>query len=219
MSTHEPSDAEILVRSRTRPEDFSILYQRRSRAVFSYIASRVGAELAEDLTSDTFLVALERLDRYDAGRANALPWLLGIATRLVSKHRRREVSTWQMLARAGSAYGLDDAGDVADTGPDIDARIDATDAAKRIAGAVAGLPKRDRDVLALTAWTELDSAGIADALGIPEGTVRSRLHRARRVLRAHLEAGPPLRAAPNEPAAHTLENDHGRTRHLTLDTP
>lgn len=216
MSTHTPSDADIIVRSRARPEDFSILYQRRARAVFAYIAARLGAELAEDLTSDTFLVALERLDRYDTARPYALPWLLGIATRLVSKHRRSEASTWQMLARAGSADRIDaTAGDrPVDTAQDIDARLDAEAAAKRIAGAVAALPRRDRDVLALTAWTELDSAGIADALGIPEGTVRSRLHRARKTLRTHLEAGGTTTAAP-----HPLERDHGRTRSITQDTP
>lgn len=208
MSNHESTDAEIIARSRDRPEEFATLYQRRARAVFSYVASRLGGDAAEDITSATFLVALERLDRYDTSVPNALPWLLGIATRLIRRHRRDEIATWKALAREGAAAGFDRDGDVIDQDrTDVDAQIDAANAARRIAGAVASLAQRDRDVLALTAWSDLDSAGIADALGIPEGTVRSRLHRARRILRAHLDAD----------STRNSEEDHGRNRRAALD--
>ncbi|MGO2141847.1 MAG: RNA polymerase sigma factor [Leucobacter sp.] len=208
MSNHESTDAEILARSRDRPEEFATLYQRRAGAVFSYVASRLGGDAAEDITSAAFLVALERLDRYDTSVPNALPWLLGIATRLIRRHRRDEIATWKALAREGAAAGFDREGDVVDQDrADVDAQIDAANAARRIAGAVASLAQRDRDVLALTAWSDLDSAGIADALGIPEGTVRSRLHRARRILRAHLDAD----------STRNSEETHGRNRRAALD--
>ncbi|MFF8817107.1 RNA polymerase sigma factor [Leucobacter sp. NPDC015123] len=213
MRTNESTDAEItdgeiIARSRDRPDEFALLYRRRARAVFSYVASRLSAEAAEDITSATFLVALERLDRFDATVPNALPWLLGIATRLIRRHRRDEIATWKALAREGAAAGFDGNGDLIDIWrPDVDAHIDATNAVRRIAGAVASLAQRDRDVLALTAWSDLDSAGIADALGIPEGTVRSRLHRARRILRAHLDAD----------STRNSEEDHGRNRRSALD--
>ncbi|KAM9866207.1 hypothetical protein ACIFOC_01125 [Leucobacter aridicollis] len=208
MSTHESTDAEIVARSRDRPEEFAELYRRRARPVFSYVAARLGADAAEDVTSATFLVALERLDRYDTAVPNALPWLLGIATRLIRRHRRDEVATWKALAREGAAAGFDRDGDLIDQDrADVDSQIDAANAARRIAGAVASLAQRDRDVLALTAWSDLDSAGIADALGIPEGTVRSRLHRARRILRTHLDAD----------TTRNSEEDHGRNRRAALD--
>jgi RNA polymerase sigma-70 factor (ECF subfamily) len=52
--------------------------------------------------------------------------------------------------------------------------------------AVADLPAEQREVLLLVAWADLDYAGIARALGVPPGTVRSRLHRARQRLRRQL---------------------------------
>ncbi len=74
----------------------------------------------------------------------------------------------------------------ADTSHDgrVAARVDAATLAAQLAGALAKLSEGDRDVLLLTSWAGLDSAEIAEALGIPVGTVRSRLHRVRRTLRA-----------------------------------
>ncbi|WP_087010974.1 RNA polymerase sigma factor [Leucobacter sp. 7(1)] len=70
------------------PPLFAELYRRHSGAVFRYAASRLGREPADDLTSDVFLVAFDRRDRYDTSVPSALPWLLGIATRLIRRHRR-----------------------------------------------------------------------------------------------------------------------------------
>lgn len=201
------SDAQLIARSRDAPEVFSLLYERHARAVFRYAASRLGREAADDLTSEVFLTALQRRERYDAAVASALPWLLGIATRLIRRRRRDEVAAWRALTRAQGLGGDGTVHAAHDPIGELDARIDADDAIGSIAAAVARLPKRDRDVLTLTAWSELDSAGIAEALGIPEGTVRSRLHRARRILRTHLEAD----------GFRTEENEHGRTAIAALD--
>ncbi|MFV0432612.1 MAG: RNA polymerase sigma factor [Leucobacter sp.] len=148
MSTHNPTDAEIIARSRERPEEFSVLYQRRARAVFSYVAARLGPEIAEDLTSDVFLIAFERLDRYDTGRAHALPWLLGIATRLIRRHRRDEIATWRVLAEEGAAAGLGRGLEPADDSlPDLDSRIDAAASVKRIAALAGPAALADGQVL------------------------------------------------------------------------
>jgi RNA polymerase sigma-70 factor, ECF subfamily len=73
-----------------------------------------------------------------------------------------------------------------DVGDGVAERLDAAVAARRAALAVADLPAEQREVLLLFAWAELDYAGIARALGVPPGTVRSRLHRARQRLRGQL---------------------------------
>ena len=66
-------------------------------------------------------------------------------------------------------------------------RLEAQLLGPELAAALAALPAADRDALLLLAWAELDYAGIARALGVPVGTVRSRIHRARRRVRAHIE--------------------------------
>lgn len=181
------TDAELVARSRDAPLLFAELYRRHSGAVFRYAASRLGREPADDLTSDVFLVAFDRRNRYDASVPSALPWLLGIATRLIRRHRRDEVAGWKALTTLGGLGGEGSARTHSDPVDALDSWLDARSLTGSLSSAIARLPQRDRDVLTLTAWSELDSAGIAEALGIPEGTVRSRLHRARKILRTHLE--------------------------------
>jgi RNA polymerase sigma-70 factor (ECF subfamily) len=108
-------------------------------------------------------------------------WLYGIATNLLRRQVRQEVRGLRALARsAGHAPGQEGGHDglVAD-------RVDAAAMAAQLAGALAELAEGDRDVLLLTSWAGLDSTEVADALGIPVGTVRSRLHRVRKWLRAN----------------------------------
>ncbi|QIK62912.1 sigma-70 family RNA polymerase sigma factor [Leucobacter viscericola] len=197
-------DAEIVARSRDRPGEFGKLYDRHARAVFRYIASRLGAEQADDLTGETFLVAFERRERYDATFHSALPWLLGIATRLIRRRRRDEVALWRLTAASQGLGGEGTVHAIHDPFLDTEDRIDAGLAVSSIAGVIAKLPKRDRDVLTLAAWSELDSAGIAEALKIPVGTVRSRLHRARKIIRTHLDVDhtPSVEGCANETEKH-----------------
>jgi RNA polymerase sigma-70 factor (ECF subfamily) len=68
------------------------------------------------------------------------------------------------------------------------ARADAGTSARRLGSALAGLRAEERDVLLLVAWAGLQPVEVAEALGVPVGTVRSRLHRARTALRGHLES-------------------------------
>lgn len=187
--TYLRTDAEVIADARETPGEFTELYQRHSVPVFRYIASRLGRETAEDLSSETFLIAFERRERFRAEAVSALPWLLGIATQLIRRRRREEAASWRLSAAVGGLGGDGTIHSGHDPSVDADARIEADAAVKSISAALAKMPRGDRDVLALVAWSDLDSGGIAEALGIPEGTVRSRLHRSRRILRAHLEAG------------------------------
>lgn len=187
-ATYVRSDAEVIADAQGRPEEFTELYRRHSAPVFRYIASRLDRGLAEDLRSETFLVAFERRVAFRSEAQSALPWLLGIATQLIRQRRREEAASWRLEAAVDGLGGEGTARLESDPAAEVDARLDAKTAVRSISLAIAKLSRGDRDVLGLAAWSELDTAGIAESLGIPEGTVRSRLHRARRILRAHLDA-------------------------------
>ena len=187
-ATYLRTDAEVIADSRGTPGEFTELYKRHSVHVFRYISSRLGRDCAEDVSSDTFLVAFERRGSFKPEAVNALPWLLGIATQLIRRRRREEAASWRLTDAISGLGGDGTVHSGHDPSDDSDARLEASLALKSIAGSIARLRRGDRDVLTLAAWSELDSSGIAEALGIPEGTVRSRLHRCRRILKAHLEA-------------------------------
>lgn len=165
-------------------DSLTSLYDQHARALFGYCARRVGPDVAEDIVASTFLVAYERRSRYDPARAQALPWLYGIATNLLRRHRRDEVRAYRALARSG----IDPLTVDGDTQRAVE-RADGAALARRIAGALLGLPARQRDVLLLFAVGQLEYAEIAQALNIPLGSVQSALHRARTKLRAALTEG------------------------------
>jgi RNA polymerase sigma-70 factor (ECF subfamily) len=167
-------------------DDFAALFDRHAAAVHRYLARRVGRVIADDLLAQTFLVAFERRTRYDRSRPDARPWLYGIATNLLRRHHRDEVRQYQAWARTGVDPVLVEcpADRIAD-------RVDADARSAPLAAALAALRPADREVLLLFAWGELSYAEIADALGIPVGTVRSRLSRARAAVRTALSGGDP----------------------------
>lgn len=174
-------DEELLDASTTDPEVFGLLFDRHARAVHRFASRRVGAELAKDVTADTFRVAFERRDAFDPTRGGFVPWLFGIASNVLRNHRRVEE---RQLRRVPVDPLADDP--VGST----DDRLDAAAAAPALARALLELGADDRDTLLLFAWTDLGYEGVAYALGIPIGTVGSRLTRARRIVREQLrEAG------------------------------
>ncbi|MFJ3530988.1 RNA polymerase sigma factor [Streptomyces sp. NPDC090132] len=180
------SDARVIARSRDEPEQFAALFDRYAGAVHRYAARRLGPEAAEDLMAETFTTAFQRRHTYDLTRADARPWLFGIATNLVSRHRRAESRRFKALARVPEPVEHEDP--VADRAV---ARAGATGVRRDLAAALAGLSARHRDVVLLVAWADLDYEEAARALGVPVGTVRSRLHRARSKLREALGGSDP----------------------------
>jgi RNA polymerase sigma factor (sigma-70 family) len=172
------SDNEIVRRSWDQPAVFAEVYDRHAAAVYRYAARRAGIDAADDIMAETFLVSFERRKRFDETYESALPWLLGIATVLIRKHRGAERRFLRAVAASGPPTTVVD---------DHDDRLDASVTVRGMADEIRRMPARDRDALLLYAWGDLDYKGVALALGIPVGTVRSRLNRARRVLR--LSAG------------------------------
>jgi RNA polymerase sigma-70 factor (ECF subfamily) len=178
----DPEDAELIRRSLAAPEHFARLFDRYAADLHAYAARRLGGSVADDIVAETFLVAFGRRHRYDLARPVARPWLFGIATRLIARHRRGEVRLYRALARSG----VDPLAEAPDES--VLTRVVAQAQRRALAAALARLPRGWRDVLLLTAWSELTYDEIAQALDIPVGTVRSRLHRARARVRAALAA-------------------------------
>jgi len=174
------SDAEVIGRAVRQPEAFAALFDRHYRRIFAYAARRLGAGIAEDVAAETFLIAFDRRDRYDLGRADAGPWLYGIAANLIARHDRAEARHLRALARSGEAVAIEFDADA------VAGRLDATAVRGRLAEALAALPAAEREVLLLVAWAGLNGPDVAVALDIPAGTARSRLHRARTQMRAAL---------------------------------
>ena len=174
------SDAGVIERSLDVPEAFAELYDRHAAAIFRFAARRLGRQAAEDLIAETFLVAFRRRESYDLSRLDARPWLYGIAVNVIGKHRRAEVRMLRALARTGVDPLTDGGVERADD------RVAAGALRRELAGALAALPAENREVLLLVAWADLSYEEVGCALGIPIGTVRSRLSRARRKVRDEL---------------------------------
>jgi len=179
----DPGDAALIERSRHDPEAFAGLYDRHAAPLHRYVARRLGAGAADDIVADTFLDAFRKRHRYDLGVPDARPWLYGIAANLIGKHSRAEVRMLRAYARTGADPVL--AGTASHT-DEADSRLASAAVRQDLAAALAALARGDRDVLLMIAWADLSYAEVATALGIPVGTVRSRLHRARARIRAAL---------------------------------
>ncbi|MER6102533.1 RNA polymerase sigma factor [Streptomyces sp. NPDC001832] len=179
--TPPQDDAGIVTQSLEEPEIFAGLYDRHAPDIHRYVARRLGEGAADDITAETFLIAFRSRRRYDTARLGARPWLYGIAANLIGKHRRGEERSLRALARTGEDPVAASWSDRSDN------RIAAQ---APLAGALAALSPGDRHVLLLVAWADLAYEEVAEALRIPVGTVRSRLNRARRKVRAALDTDP-----------------------------
>jgi RNA polymerase sigma factor (sigma-70 family) len=173
-----PSDAECLARSLSEPRAFELVFERHFAAVHRYLHRRAGFELADELASETFALAFERRASCRSS-GSVLPWLYGIATNLLRRRRRAEYRQLRAYGRSGvdrwAAYEDEAA-----------ARLDGASRGAQLARALAAMRPRQRDALLLYALADLSYEEIAFALGVPVGTVRTWLHRAREIARREL---------------------------------
>ncbi len=180
MNTSD-DDAAVIQASLRDPDLFAVIFDRHAPYVHRYLARRLGREAADDLVAETFLVAFGKRERYDSSRMDACPWLYGIATNLVGEHRRQEAKQFRL--RSAIAPEPDEVSHA----ERVVAQVAAQAMGSMLGAALADLSTGDRDVLLLIAWEGLSYDEVAVALGIPVGTVRSRLNRARKQVRAVLE--------------------------------
>jgi len=178
----EPSDADVIAASLAEPAAFGAIFDRHASTILRYFGRRVEPAAAEGLLGEVFRIAFEQRASFDPSRASARPWLYGIAANLVGRHRRSERRRLHAMARLAARQPTDQ-NDV--VGEQAAGSLDAAEAWSRLAGTVDALPAVEREALLLFAWENLSYDDIADALGVPVGTVRSRLNRARRRLREH----------------------------------
>ena len=166
-------------------EAFGVLFERHARAVYNHLFRRcTDWSTAEDLTSVVFLEAWRMRHRVELERESALPWLLGVATNVVLNHRRGLRRYRAALSRVPVAeVGAPASAGVEDFSGDVAERVAAESQMRLILALVDRLPERERQVLELCAWDQLSYEDAAAALGVPVGTVRSRLSRARSRLR------------------------------------
>jgi RNA polymerase sigma factor (sigma-70 family) len=151
------------------------LYGRFGRPLFAFAHEIVGdAGLAEEIVQDTFVAAWKGAARFE-GRSSVSSWLFAIARRQ-ARDRLRRVQPDQASVEALEALPA------ADPGPEAAALAAAT--RTELAAALERLPAKHRECLVLAFVAELSGPEIAAVLGIPEGTVKSRIHAARRALRA-----------------------------------
>lgn len=174
-------DAGLVAASLREPEGFALVYDRYFDDIHRYLAARLGSETADDLAAETFLIAFRRRADFDPSRGAAVrPWLYGIATNLVSQHRRTEQRRLKALGRVGAESSVDGHEDR------VTARVAAEMLRPDLVRAMRDLAPGERDVVFLSALGGLGYEDIAQALGIPSGTVGSRLNRARARLRRAL---------------------------------
>jgi RNA polymerase sigma-70 factor (ECF subfamily) len=172
----------------TRNERFESIFREHHAAVRAYALRRAPHDMAQDVVAETFLVAWRRLDDIPA---DPLPWLYGVARRVLANARRsadRGLALERRLAAAAVPAGLADPGE----------RVGE---AELVRAALARLSERDRETLMLVAWEELSPARAARAAGCTRAAFAVRLHRARGRLAAQLDTLEPSsggRAKPLE---------------------
>jgi RNA polymerase sigma-70 factor (ECF subfamily) len=178
------SDEELLLAYRDNGDRdlFAELVQRYEHSLFNYLRRRMGdAEAAEDVFQATFLQVHLKCSQFEAGRSFR-PWLYTIAVNLAidaqRRNRRHELASLDRSQRNDSAEG----GKLADLlacgipGPAED--FQALERREWLQRAIEKLPAGLRDALTLVYYQELKYNEAAEALGVPTGTVKSRVHAA-----------------------------------------
>ena len=161
---------------------FERLYDAHYAPVLAYALRRSGRTVAHDVAAETFLVAWRRLDDVPV---DAAPWLYGVARRVLANERRAEKRRAALAERMRVT-------------PPPQPDTDPAGRRGLLEAALARLPDRDREALALVAWEGLSTAQTAHAMGCAPTAMRVRLHRARGRLARALDD---LQAsnAPNRP--------------------
>jgi RNA polymerase sigma-70 factor, ECF subfamily len=173
-------DAAVIESSWRDPERFAVLFDRHAPHIYRYLARCADRQVADDLVAETFLAAFAKRDRYDLSYADARPWLYGIATNLVGQHRRDQARQARIRTAAPAEPAVPGHADR------VAADVTAQAMRALLEAALASLSTGDRDVLLLIAWEQLTYQEVSRALGIPVGTVQSRMHRARTKVRQAL---------------------------------
>lgn len=188
-------DSENNLRRRVRAGErdaFAELYEQCARTVYNHGLRLTGDwSTAEEIMSETFLTAWRVRERLEVDGGSLVPWLLGIATNKAENARRGSRRRLAFLVRQPQPPA------VTDFAPEVDGRIDDARRLGAVQIALRQLRRSEREVLSLCVWSGLDYQQTAEALGIPVGTVRSRLSRARAKLARLTDEEPGQKMEPH----------------------
>lgn len=174
MDTDRDTDGGLLARSAREPEAFELLVGSMSGALHAYLARRAPAA-ADDLLADVWLQAFSSRKSFDPDRGTARSWLFGVARNILAAH-------WRRVEREQRLPSVEERS--SDPWHAVDQRLDAAAVGPLLRQTMADLPQVERELLLLVAWEQLSPTEAAAVVGIPPGTARSRLHRARARLQA-----------------------------------
>jgi len=185
----EPEELLVARARRGDPAAFGVLVERHQDALFNGIHRMVRRrEDAEDLAQEAFVKAYRAIGGFE-GRSSLFTWLYSIAINLVISHRRK-MGSKRRLNPVSLSEGSDDDGrgfEVEDSTERPDATVERYELRGQIEQAISQLEDDYRDVVVLRDIEGFDYETIAGLLGCPQGTVKSRLHRARLALREQLK--------------------------------
>lgn len=184
----DQNDASVIRRCREGDERaYRELVQRFQRPVYSVAFRMVrSAEDAEDITQETFVRVFRAIDRYDPARSFEA-WLFTITTRLcIDLMRRRRVRPIS-LTRQDPESGEESTVDIEDPGLRPDETTSHAEEERHAKGLIDSLPPHYRIVVMLRHQQDLSYEEIAEALNLPLGTVKARIHRARALLKDRIE--------------------------------
>lgn len=171
-------DDELLVASVGAPQAFAALSLKLGPDIWKYLARRQ-PDAADDLLAETWLQAYASRKTFDPTKGSARGWLFVIARNVLFTYLRRS------SAEARISPPIDTL-ELSDDWVLVDERLAADAVSGRLRAALKALAPPEREMLALVAWDQLTPSEAAEVLGIPQGTARSRLHRAKARMRDHL---------------------------------
>lgn len=160
---------------------FESLVDLHSADLHAYLSRRTASGVADDLLADVWLAAFSSRNSFDPGLGSVRGWLFGIARHVLQSYYRRH----KLRSALARTFRIDRP---ADESAAVDARLDAAALVPALREALRSLPAVERELLLLVAWEHLTPSEAGQVLGIPAGTARSRLHRARQRMDEHLAA-------------------------------
>jgi RNA polymerase sigma-70 factor (ECF subfamily) len=190
MLSDEADEALMLRYQKGEVRAFEILLTRHRKPVFNFILRYVGSrEIAEDLLQDTFLRVIKGAEKYER-KAKFTTWLYTIARNLCVDQSRRQKHRKAQSLDAPLAKGSENSGTLLDVVPGnemgSDRKAVSQQLHQRLHGAISSLSEEQREVFLMREFLDMPFKQIAEVVGVPENTVKSRMRYALEKLRLEL---------------------------------